>query len=90
METENHTFVGPDNEVLSLAAQDDGMKRVCEVVNRDYMRGRVKHLAGEGLPQSFRPHALATSPKSLPRQRTAEALLQEVRKQLYEYWFWSR
>lgn len=49
VETENYTFVGPNNGVLSLAAQDDGVRKVYEVVNRDYMRGESSTFHGRDI-----------------------------------------
>ncbi|RLI73161.1 hypothetical protein DRP04_16120 [Archaeoglobales archaeon] len=49
VETENYTFVGPDNGVLSLAAQDDRVRRVYEVVNRVYMRGKSSTFHGRDI-----------------------------------------
>ncbi len=33
--TENYFFIGPDNGVLSLAAEKDGIKRIIEITNED-------------------------------------------------------
>ncbi|RLE85554.1 MAG: hypothetical protein DRJ39_01445 [Thermoprotei archaeon] len=38
MKTKNYVFVGPDNGVLSIAAEDDGIEKVYEITNKDYMR----------------------------------------------------
>jgi len=36
VQSENHFFVGPDNGVISLAAQNDGVRKVIEIENSDY------------------------------------------------------
>lgn len=41
VETANFMFVGPDNGLLSLIAERDGIKRVIEVKNERFMRGEV-------------------------------------------------
>lgn len=37
IKTRNYLFVGPDNGVLSLAAKDDHIEEVFEIVNKDFM-----------------------------------------------------
>jgi len=41
VETDNFLFVGPDNGLLSLIAQSDGIKRVIEVRNEKFMRAEI-------------------------------------------------
>ncbi len=41
VETERFVFVGPDNGLLSLAAESDGIKRVIEIKNERFLRGEV-------------------------------------------------
>ncbi len=41
VETERFLFVGPDNGLLSLAAESDGIKRVFEIKNEKYMREAI-------------------------------------------------
>ncbi len=41
IETEKFLFVGPDNGLLSLAAESDGIKRIVEVQNEKFMRRDV-------------------------------------------------
>jgi S-adenosylmethionine hydrolase len=41
VETEQSFFVGPDNGLLMLAAQKEGIIKVCNIVNPNYMSSRV-------------------------------------------------
>lgn len=41
VETENFLFVGPDNGLLSLAAEGDGIKRVIEIKKESFFRDEV-------------------------------------------------
>ncbi len=41
IETENFFFVGPDNGLLSLAADKDGIRRIVEIKNEEFMRPEV-------------------------------------------------
>ncbi len=41
IETERFFFVGPDNGLLSLAAERDGIRRIVEIRNEKFMRPRV-------------------------------------------------
>jgi hypothetical protein len=41
IETEKYFFVGPDNGLLSLAAEKDGVKRVIELTNKEYFLPEV-------------------------------------------------
>lgn len=41
VETQRFFFIGPDNGLLSLAAKDDGIKRVIELDDRRYFRKEV-------------------------------------------------
>jgi len=43
VETENYLFVGPDNGVLMLAAEMDGIKRVVKIENRRFMRPLITY-----------------------------------------------
>jgi len=47
IETKRYFFVGPDNGVLTLAASEDGIKRVVEITSKRYMlSGPSKTFAG--------------------------------------------
>ncbi len=39
--TRNYIFIGPDNGVLMLAAEDDGIVEVREISNKEYMLGSI-------------------------------------------------
>lgn len=41
METERSIFVGPDNGILSMAAEQEGVKHVFEITEKKYMRREV-------------------------------------------------
>ncbi|WP_084019883.1 SAM hydrolase/SAM-dependent halogenase family protein [Vulcanisaeta thermophila] len=41
--TRNYYFVGPDNGVLMMAAEDDGVEEVRVIENRSYMRPVISH-----------------------------------------------
>jgi len=41
VETKRYLFIGPDNGLVSLAAKDDGIKRVIELENARYFRKEV-------------------------------------------------
>jgi len=41
VKTQNYLFVGPDNGVLSIAARDDGVEEVYEIINKEYMWRKV-------------------------------------------------
>jgi len=41
IETENFFFVGPDNGLMSLAAERDGIRRIVEIKNEEFMRPDV-------------------------------------------------
>lgn len=41
VETNNFLFVGPDNGLLSLAAEADGIRRVIDIKNEKFLRGEV-------------------------------------------------
>ncbi len=47
IKTSNYFFIGPDNGVLAFAASEDGVRRVVEITNKEYMlRGPSKTFAG--------------------------------------------
>jgi len=43
IETRNYFFVGPDNGVLSLAAYDDGVRKIVRLENKKYFLRKVSH-----------------------------------------------
>ncbi|MHA1378162.1 MAG: SAM hydrolase/SAM-dependent halogenase family protein [Candidatus Helarchaeota archaeon] len=41
--TKRYLFIGPDNGVLSIAAQKDGIKRIVEITNKKFFRKKVSN-----------------------------------------------
>ena len=41
--TRHYFFIGPDNGVLSLAAEQDGIKRIIEIQNKNFIRKPVSN-----------------------------------------------
>lgn len=62
IETTHHYFVGPDNGVLSLAAQDDGIVRVIEVSEKTRLWQKTASFDGLTLFAPVAAHLAASMP----------------------------
>jgi len=89
IETERYFFVGPDNALLSLAAEDDGIRRVVEIRERRYMRAEVSatfhgrdifgpvaaHLSRGVPPGEFGPETTDLEMINIPEPRLEEGTI---------------
>jgi S-adenosylmethionine hydrolase len=90
METERSMFVGPDNGLLAMAAEQEGIKHVFEITEKRYMRREVSrtfhgrdvfapvagHLANGVNPRSVGKEVKDYTPLRIPRPTVERGLME--------------